>query len=118
MSDINHQPSIEKYSFTLVNSLPSVANTNSMKLSSSISSGSFYIGLDLESYSNADKSSIFSGYNSNTDDVFLVLNFGGSAAQKNGLMAQKPGVSSLRLDAYANFDTVIVFENGTCYVRY
>jgi len=118
MSDINHQPSIEKYSFTLVNSVASTVNTNSMKLSSSISSGSFYIGLDLESYSNANKESIFAGYNSNTDDIFLVLNFGGSAAQKNGLMAQKPGVSSLRLDAYANFDTVIVFENGTCYVRF
>jgi hypothetical protein len=118
MSDINHQPSIEKYSFSLVNSVASVVNTNSMKLSSSISSGSFYIGLDLKSYSNANKESIFAGYNSNTDDIFLVLNFGGSAAQKNGLMAQKPGVSSLRLDAYANFDTVIVFENGTCYVRF
>jgi len=118
MSDINHQPSIEKYSFTLVNSVASVVNTNSMKLSSSISSGSFYIGLDLESYANSDKMSIFSGYNSNTDDIFLVLSYGGSAAQKNGLMAQKPGVASLRLDAYANFDTVIVFENGTCYVRF
>jgi hypothetical protein len=25
---------------------------------------------------------------------------------------------NLRFDAYAMFDTVIVFENGTCYVRY
>ena len=89
-----------------------------MKLHNSVSSGSFYIGIDVENFSNANKDSIFSGLNTNTDDIFCVLDFGGPNAFANGLMAFQSGAANVRLDAYALFDEVIVFENGTAYVRY
>ena len=100
MSDLNHQPSIEKSSYTLQDS---VAN-NAV---GTVNSGSFYIGLDLEAYSNADKSSIFAGYNSNTDDIFAIMNFSAQGANTN-----------VRFDAFAMFDQVVVFENNTAYCKF
>ena len=41
-----------------------------------MSSGSFVIGIDLENYAAADISTIFSGLNTNTDDIFLQLDYG------------------------------------------
>jgi hypothetical protein len=118
ISDLNHHPSIEKFSYSLVNSVATAVNATNMKLHSDITSGSFYIGLDLENYANASKDSIFAGYNSNSDDIFCVLNFGGPNAFANGLMGFQSGSATVRLDAFALFDEVVVFENNTCYVRY
>lgn len=102
ISDLNHHPSIEKTSYSLnSNTVLTLANN------SAVNSGSFYIGLDLESYTNANKDSIFAGYNSNTDDIFCVINFGTNAV-----------TSVARLDAFALFDEVVVFENATAFVRY
>jgi len=100
MSDLNHQPSVEKFSYTLVDSVANDA-------SGSISSGSFLIGIDLEAYANADKSSLFAGYNSNTDDIFCVMNFAANAA-----------APTVRFDAFALFDSVVVFENNTAYCKF
>jgi len=112
MSDLNHQPSIEYSSYT--QDTPS-ANAGDAAVglgtpiygSSQVNSGSFYIGLDLENYSNSDKSAIFSGYNTNTDDIYFIPTYAAQGA-----------ATSVRFDAYALFDTVLVFENGTCYVKY
>ena len=112
MSDLNHQPSIEYSSYT--QDTPS-ANSGDINIAlgtayygqSAVNSGSFYVGLDLENYANADKSSIFSGWNSNTDDIYFIPTY---AAQAAG--------TTTRFDAYALFDTVLVFENGTAYVKY
>ena len=101
LSDINHQPSIELASYTLQDS---VANTDPI---SSVNSGSFYIGLDVENYAGASKDSIFAGYNSNTDDIFCVLNFNAQGS-----------ATTVRFDAFALFDEVVVFENGTAYVKF
>jgi len=100
MSDLNHQPSIEKTSYTLQGSVANDAP-------GSVNSGSFYLGLDLESYSNADKSAIFAGYNSNTDDIFCIMNFAAQSA-----------ATTVRFDAFAMFDQVLVFENNTAYVKF
>ena len=113
MSDLNHQPSIELGSFTqdlplANNGDTSIVIATAFFQSSSINSGSFYVGLDLENYANADKGAIFSGWNSNTDDIYFIPTFG----------PNDPAVGSARFDAFANFDTVLVFENGTCYVKY
>ena len=70
------------------------------------SSGSFYIGIDLESFPNAEKSRLYSGYNSNTDDIFVNLSF-----------TNAPN-ANVRLDAFALYDQVLVFENGTAYARF
>ena len=102
MSDTNHQPSIEKASYTLATSA-----VNANEPYSTVNSGSFYIGIDLETYAAASKDSIFAGYNSNTEDIFCVLNFAAQAA-----------ATTVRFDAFAQFDQVIIFENGTSYVKF
>ena len=102
VSDLGHQPSIEKASYS---QSATAQFTTANHLTNS--SGSFYIGLDLESFANANKDSIFAGYNSNTDDIFAVINYGSSCA-----------TTTNRLDAFALFDCVVVLENNTAYVRY
>jgi hypothetical protein len=102
VSDLNHHPSIEKTSYSLNASTAMTAVNNA-----TVNSGSFYIGLDLESYANANKDSIFAGYNSNTDDIFAVINVGANAI-----------TSTARFDAFALFDCVVVLENNTAYCRY
>jgi hypothetical protein len=102
MSDLNYQPSIEKSSYeTVLNSTASTTANNGY-----VNSGSFYIGLDLENYVSSNKDSIFCGYNSNTDDIFAVLNFSGTST------------CTARFDAFAMFDAVIVCENSTAYRRF
>lgn len=104
LSDIHYQPAIDKASYILDD--PVVSNDTATNVSSR-HSGSFVIGLDLESYVSADKSSIYSGFNTNTDDIFLSATFGtrGSAVQT-------------RFDTFANFDAVLVFENDNGYIKF
>ena len=106
MSDLNYQPSIDKFSYTLATSTP---NSTALETNggSNCSSGSFYIGIDLENYINANKDNIFAGWNSNTDDIFAIMNFGPTVVS-----------NTYRFDAFPNFDSCIVFENGTAYVRF
>ena len=86
-----------------------VANTETAILMSSTSvSNNFILGCDLEVYANAEKESIFSGYNSTTDDIFIQLQFGVLAA----------AVPALRMDFYALYDSLIVCENNTAYVKF
>jgi len=106
MADLNYQPSIEKTSYTTISNTALVV-ANELNGASAIGSGSFYIGIDLENYINANKDNIFAGWNSNTDDIFAIMNFGGIA-----------GATTARFDAFAMFDSCVVFENGTAYVRY
>ena len=111
MGDLNHQPSIDFTSYTqdapVANAGDiSVAFGTAYYATSAISSGSFYVGLDLENYSNSDKAAIFSGWNSNTDDIYFMGSF------------TAPSAITARFDAFALFDTVLVFENGTAYVKY
>jgi hypothetical protein len=106
MSDLNYQPSIEKTSYELQTSAPVIVTSVANHVN--ISSGSFYIGLDLENYVSAPKDTIFCGYNSNTDDIYAVINFG----------SYINNIPSARFDAFAMFDSVIVFESGTCYRKF
>jgi hypothetical protein len=108
-SDINQQPSIEKASYTLVSSGNTAALLDSAISVSSQQSGSFYIGIDLENYANSDKTQIFSGYNTNTSDIYCMIDFGTQTGATS---------ANCRLDAYCNFDAVIVCQNDTCYVRF
>lgn len=106
LADLNHQPSIEKDSYQLTLSSPNTYAAELLNASNAVS-GSFYIGLDLENYCSAPKDTIFAGWNSNTDDIYLVMNYDGSQA-----------TATLRYDAFAMFDAVVVCENGTAYCRY
>ena len=112
LSDILHTPSIDITSYTddTNNRMTDIAvgATDATKLLAFVTaqSNSFYIGIDLENYSNAPKDSIFSGMNTNTDDIFFTGTF-------------KPtSTTTARFDSFALFDEVIVFENGTCYVKF
>ena len=107
ISDINQQPSIDKFSYTLQTSGNTAALLDTATSVSTQYSGSFYIGLDLESYANSPKDSIFTGYNSNTDDIYCLINLG-----------TQPAGATARFDAYANFDCVVICENNTAYVRF
>jgi len=110
MSDLNWQPSIEKMSYETVTSGTAINTGCTIANNGYVSSGSFYIGLDLENYVSAPKDSIFCGYNSNTDDIFCVLNFNWAAA---------PGaVINMRFDAFAMFDSVIVCDNNVCFRKF
>jgi hypothetical protein len=104
MSDLNYSPSLNK---AIYNTDTNTAVTTNVLINQT-SSGGFYIGIDLENYAAAPKDTIFTGYNSNTDDIFAVINFSGTAGN----------VPSCRFDAFALFDEVIVFENGTAYVKF
>jgi hypothetical protein len=103
MSDILYNPAIDYDSFTQETN---VACTDTATFTNTTQSGSFYVGLDLENFATADKSSIFSGYNSNTDDIHYFPTHPTQTAV------------NIRYDAYCNFDQVIKFENGTCYVNF
>lgn len=104
IADINYTPSIDKLSYTIAQS--SASNDSATNVSSA-SSASFYIGLDLENYASAPKDTIFAGYNSNTDDIFLLANYTSPA-----------NVNGVRWDCFANFDAVLVCENNTAYVKF
>jgi len=106
IADIMYTPSIDKLSYSMG---LSVASNDSATNVSSSSSGSFYIGIDLESYVATDKSSIWAGVNTNTDDIYLTMNF----RSLNRGAAITP-----RFDAFANFDCVLVCENNTAYVKF
>lgn len=104
IADINYQPAIEKTSYTMINSLKTNAGDTTYN---NLMSGSFYIGLDLENYSSAPKDTIFAGYNSNTDDIYLNIEYDGQTTAYNP-----------RYDIYACFDCVYVFENNTAYIKF
>ena len=102
ISDINQQQSIDKASFTLQNSV----NTATL-LDTATSVSSQYSGIDLENYANAPKDQIFTGYNTNTEDIYAMINFG-----------TQTGGNNVRFDAYCNFDCVVICENQTAYIRF
>jgi hypothetical protein len=106
IGDLHYTPSIDKNSYSIV---LSTATNDSATNVSGVSSGSFYIGLDLENYVATDKSSIFAGYNSNTDDIFLTMTYGN---------INRNADITVRYDAFANFDCVLVCENNTAYVKF
>jgi hypothetical protein len=109
ISDINQQPSIDKASYTYESSVAGTTADSDTSVSNQ-QSGSFYIGIDLESYANSDKSQIFTGYNTNTLDTYLLINF-----NNQGTLTASPNA---RFDAFANFDCVIICENGTAYCKF
>jgi hypothetical protein len=105
MSDLTQQPSINVDSYTQNLALP---NDDTVLNPGSVSSGAFYVGLDLENYTNSDKSSIYAGFNSNNEKIYFVPTFS----------PQIVPVASARFDVFAMFDSLLIFENNTCYVKF
>ena len=104
ISDLNHHPSIDLPSYTMTQP---VVNTQYTIDVGAVSSGCFYTGLDLENYAESDKSTIYTGYNTNSSDVYQVMSFTSPAA-----------IASARFDSFVMFDQEIVFENDTCYTTF
>jgi hypothetical protein len=105
ISDLNNIPSIERTAYTMTGSTTLVIGTDANL--ASYNSGSFYIGLDLENYVGANKDAIFAGWNSSTDDIFFVYDVTGGA-----------GALTPRMDSFAMFDCLVVFEKGTAYTKF
>lgn len=104
ISDLNHEPAIDINSYTQQSSYLNNAQSINDGL---FNSGSFMIGLDLESYAATDKSTIYTGYNTKTSNVVCALTFVPIGA-----------IPSARLDAFVMFDQELLFANGTCYVSF
>ncbi len=104
MASLTHQPSIDydSYSQNLA-----VANNDTALVNGSISSGAFMVGIDTENYPSSDKTSLFSGINTCTDDIYFNAQYSNLSASTN-----------IRYTSFACFDTVLIFENGTCYVKF
>lgn len=103
IADMDYQPSVDVSAYS--QNAPTAVTTYLENVIAN--SGSFLVGIDLESYQNADKSSIFSGMNTNTSDIFFqpVHSAFGSA-------------TTCYYTAFANFDSVLVCENGVAYTRF
>ena len=102
LADLSFQPSIDlvSYSLDVPNTIASAGDA------SLLDSGSFVVGIDMEVYQNADKASIFAGTNTNTSDIFYIVNH-----------TPASNVTILQT-AFASYDQVLVYENGVCYARY
>jgi len=103
ISDPHHAPSIDFESYNID---VQAATTETLNQSQSVGSPSFYVGLDLESYAGSDRSQLFAGKYTANDDIFY-----------NPILGQNGAYTAI-FDAFANFDSVLVFENDTCYVKY
>lgn len=102
IADIDYQPAVDVDSYELAT--PATVNTYALGMTQN--SGSFLVGIDCEGYQSADKSSIFAGMNTNTSDIFYIPQYNPTFS------------GTLQLTAFANFDSVLVCENGIAYVRY
>ena len=102
LADLQLQPSIDNTAYSL-----DVPNTVASLIEASTEdSGAFLVGIDMEIYQNADKSSIFAGANTNTSDIFFIANH------------TPAGNVTILQTAFACYDQVLVYENGVCYARY
>jgi len=99
ISDLSFCPAIDRRTYT--GAAPVALAIADSSLINNVDSNSFYIGIDLENYSNAPKDNIFTGWNSNTDDCFFIADYTGN--------------QTIRYDAYAMYDSLFVFENNVVY---
>jgi hypothetical protein len=109
VSDVNQECSLTLEQYT--KDIP-VAMTVA-EVTPASQTGGFYVGIDLESYSNTSNDTIYSGTNTSTDDIFGVFRFDG---QLNSLGTAT--THSVRIDSYALFDQLVLIQNGVCTVNY
>jgi hypothetical protein len=103
IADVGNCGAVDKNSYSLATS---VANNDSDIVISNVASGSFYIGIDLEGYCGSDKSSVFAGMDTNTSDIYCIMNFTGRT------------IGTVKIDAFALIDCVLICENQTAYIRF
>ena len=96
-SDVNHECNIKPLSY-----FKKTADAATV-------CGAFYLGLDLESYSNTDMTSVYSGYNSSKEDILFTPTFNPQPANN---------AVDVRIDTYALYDCLISLENGVATAFY
>ena len=97
MSDINHECNLRLSQYA--QPIPVASDATG--------TASFYLGIDLESYSSTPLDTVYSGLNTSTDDIIANLRFLGQGADRN-----------IRIDTYALYDVLITIENGQCQTFY
>jgi hypothetical protein len=102
IADLQNQPSITLSAYTL-DAPVAVTNINT---ASTTESGDFVIGIDTEVYQGTAGQSIFNGTNTNTSDIYSIVNYYSAGA-----------ITALQT-AFACYDQVLVMENGVAYARY
>ena len=109
ISDLTHMPNINMMTY---NVLAPVANAETFTaVDETAFSACFMTGCDFEVYANAEKDAIFSGYNTNQDDIYWQYTY------TNGNVFGGADVQ-VRFDHFAMYDSLLICENGTCYVKY
>jgi hypothetical protein len=106
--DINYNPNIEKESYELNFNTPFGA-VDANQYYNAYNSGSFYIGIDLEQFSSADKQSLDAGINTNGFDTVLNVTYG------NWVTATASG--STQWDIFYFYNQKLIIENGVGYVE-
>ena len=102
VSDVNHECNIRYAGYA--KPLPTAVGAAGSALTPL---GSFYVGMDLESYSNTPLNDVYSGLNTTTDDIFAYFKFKGQANAQN-----------IRIDSFALYDALIIIQNGKCSVQF
>jgi hypothetical protein len=111
VSDVNHETNILSEAY---NKNVSAALTGAGAPATEGYVGSFYVGIDLESYSNTSNDTIYSGMNTSSDDIFFVPKFGNSSIANSVNAAN----TTIRVDSYALYDQLILINNGQVSVNY
>jgi hypothetical protein len=108
IADVHYNPNVDFTSYTQIVTTPLAIATDPNY--NAYSSGSFYIGIDLENYPNSSKDMIYAGMNTTTDDVQINLTYSGTGATT---IPADTGV--IRYDVFACYDCVLVCQNGVCF---
>jgi hypothetical protein len=110
VSDVNHETNVSRATYeknTVAVITGADASLNVTPASENIV-GSFYVGLDLESYANTNISDgVYTGVNTSSDDIFFVPTFAANTANTN-----------VRVDCYALYDQLILINGGQVSVNY
>jgi hypothetical protein len=102
VSDINQETSI-----TIAQYDKTIPVEQAGAESGTQNTGGFYVGIDLESYSNTSMDSVYTGTNTSTDDIFFCPKF-----------TNQNAVGNIKVDCWALFDQLILIQNGVCTVNY
>lgn len=108
VSDLMHMPNINNITYNVL--LPVANGETNALVDETAFSACFMTGADFEVYANANKDAIFAGYNTNQDDIYWQYTF----TPGNTLGADMP----VRFDHFAMYDSLLVCENGTGYVKF
>jgi hypothetical protein len=104
LSDVNHEPAINKYNYDVAQPANCVEGNGAIVPTAM--SCNFALGFDCETYANSDRSAIYAGMDTINNDVYWNIDFKAAALAGNAN-------ANVAVDMYALYDSVLVFENGT-----